>query len=521
MPQHAGGGELEARLLHVEDGGAELVHTPSVAADLATGLTTAEAARGQRLREQLRTLDTEIANAKAQLIRQRLLRGPSGRQFECDKDCVVGGCGETFAEEDGVLCSCTDCQLFLCHKCFGNVLVTNECQVGGRYDKSIDTDSGSGMMSAPGSLPCPLYPSECSCGHIPLADIQRALLHGSNRGEDGNFEDIESPGLSPHKIFLIARRRQAETKLSGDAEDGSLRLRESTLVRTVTEARNVTPTGLGRAMRMSLRTSTTAQLSARTALADKCDELEQLRDELYQVTKGSETAIPPKLRRNCAQCSGEFTSFEGGQCSADHTGHFLCNVCFGSYLMQACSRNGAFEQAVTNDDGMVVSPAGKLPCPFFRGHEKPLIFPAGKPPALDCRCGIMESSTIERVLMDPRNKSRSYWRKRGANAAVDAQAAAQGIRTSDRAATGPWSVRVDLLSREWTPSSVHETARLRVGVEADRAEQQRRDAVGSEAGVEADALAELSNKVTAALTKGAAIRCPNCGVQAVKDDACI
>jgi hypothetical protein len=35
-------------------------------------------------------------------------------------------------------------------------------------------------------------------------------------GKDGNFEDIESPGLSPHKVFLIARRRQAETKLTDD-----------------------------------------------------------------------------------------------------------------------------------------------------------------------------------------------------------------------------------------------------------------------------------------------------------------
>lgn len=523
MPRHAEPGALEERLLHADD--AELVRTPSVAADLASGLSAAEAARGQRARDQLRTLDTMIANAKAQIIRQRLLRGPSGRQFECDKDCVVGGCGETFAEEDGVLCSCAECQLFLCHKCFGNELVTNECQVGGRYDKSIETDSGSGLMSAPGSLPCPLYPSQCSCGHIPLAEIQRALLHESNRGEDGSFEDIESPGISPHKIFLIARRRQAETKLTSDAEDGSMRLRESTLVRTVTEARNFTPTGLGRAMRTSFRTSTIAQPSARAAiairtlLADKRDELEQLRDELSRMADDGETAIPPKLRRKCAQCSGEFTLFEGGQCGVDQPDHFLCNVCFGGYLMHACARNGAFEQAMTNDDGMVVSPAGKLPCPFFRGHNKALFSPA-KPPKLDCRCGIMESSTIERVLMDPRNKSRAYWRKRGADAAIDAQAAAQGVRASDRATTGPWSMRVELLSREWTPSSVHETARLRVGVEADRAEQRQRNALGSEA-AEADALAELSNKVITALTKGAAIRCPQCGVQTVKDDACI
>ena len=515
-------GELEERLQLVDGGGDELVHTPSVAADLSTGLSRAEAARGQRLREQLRSLDTEIANAKAQLIRQLLLRGPSGRQFECDKDCVVGGCGETFAEEDGVLCSCTECQLFLCHKCFGHVLVTNECQVGGRYDKSIDTASGSGLMSAPGSLPCPLYPSQCSCGHIPLAAIQRALLHESNRGADGSFEDIESPGLSPHKIFLIARRRQAETKLTGDVADGLLRLRESTLVRTVTEARTTTSGALGRsvsAMR-AFRSSTTFQSGARAALADKCDEFEQLRDELQRMTNGAETAIPPNLHRVCAQCDSEVTCFEGGQCGADQTSHFLCNVCFGGYLMHACSRGGVFEQALKNDDGMVVSPVGKLPCPFFRGHDKPLISPT-KNFILDCRCGIIESSTIERVLMDPRNKSRAYWRQRGANAAIDAQAAAQGVLASDRATSGPWSVGIEFLAREWTPSAVHETARLRIGVDADRAEQQRRDALGAGAGGGADALAELGNKVIAALTKGASIRCPNCGVHAVKDDACI
>lgn len=60
----------------------------------------------------------------------------------------------------------------------------NECQVSGRYDKTVDAaPGGGGMMSAPGSVPCPLYPTSCSCGHIPIADIQRALLHESNRGE--------------------------------------------------------------------------------------------------------------------------------------------------------------------------------------------------------------------------------------------------------------------------------------------------------------------------------------------------
>ena len=30
---------------------------------------------------------------------------------------------------------------------------------------------------------------------------------------------------------------------------------------------------------------------------------------------------------------------------------------------------GVFEQALANGDGMVVSPAGKLPCPFFKGNS--------------------------------------------------------------------------------------------------------------------------------------------------------
>ena len=79
-----------------------------------------------------------------------------------------------------------------------------------------------------------MFPQNCACGHIRLYDIQRALLHNSNRGRDGASEDIESEGLSPHKVFLIARRRQAEAQLPTDT-GGAAQLRESTLVRTRTE----------------------------------------------------------------------------------------------------------------------------------------------------------------------------------------------------------------------------------------------------------------------------------------------
>ena len=504
-----------------EDGDLEdnpLVHTPSVASDLARGFSAAAAARGQRLRQQIRIVDACIADAKAQLIRQRLLRGPSGRQFECDKDSIVGGCGETFAEEDGVLCA-TGCQLFLCHTCFGSRVVANECQVGGRYDASINATADSGVMSAPGSMPCPLYPSQCTCGHIPLADILRALLHDSNRGPDGGFEDIESPGLSAHKIFLIARRRQAEAQLARDTRNASpdtRRLREFKLVRTISGATSA----LDQALALG-RSSSTYQSGARAALADKCDELEQLRSELLGAASDGEAAIPPALRRRCAQCAGEFSCFEGGQCTTVACDHFLCNVCFGGYLMQACSPGGAFERALTNRDGMIVSPAGKLPCPFFSGHEHQLTFGnLTGPPPLACRCGIIESSTIERVLMDPRNSSGPYWRERKASAAINAQATVDGLLPGDRATSGPWSWATEWLSRNWTPSAVHETARLRVSEEARRVEQENRVA-GAKTSAEVDALAELSTRVVAALTEGSSIRCPSCGVHAVKDDACI
>lgn len=498
-----------------------LVQTPSVAEDLAGGLSEAEAVRGQRLRQQIRIVDAQIADAKAQIIRQQLLQGPTGRRFECDKDCIVGGCGETFAEEDGVLC---ECQLFLCHPCFGSRVVTNECQVGGRYDATITIATTGGMPSASGSLPCPLYPMQCSCGHIPLTDILRALLHESNRGEDGGFEDIESPGLSAHKIFLIARRRQAEAKLTRETRNASpesQRLYQFKLVRTISEATLALDQTIGLG-----RNPATYQSSACVALADKCDELKQLRaSNLAARLLGSESdgeqAIPPTLRRRCAQCGGHFSCFEGGQCTTVARNHFLCNVCFGGYLMQACAPGGPFEQALTNRDNMVVSPAGKLPCPFFYGYETHLT--CGTPtklPSLDCRCGVIESSTIERVLMDPRNSSAPYWRERKATVAVDAQARVHGLLPGDQTTMGPWSWATEWLSRNWTPSAVHETASLRVSEEARQLETDARTA-GAKTPEEVDVLAELSTRVGVALTEGSSIRCPSCGTHTVKDDACI
>ena len=144
--------------------------------------------------------------------------------------------------------------------------------------------------------------------------------------------------------------------------------------------------------------------------------------------------------------------------------HFLCNVCFGGFLMKACARGGVFEQPLTNSDGMVVSPAGKLPCPFFRGNpeqqlalnpvsskavaaaaaearstntENPLA--AGRLPSMDCHCGVVDQATIERALMDPRNTSVSFWRERKGNESIDAQAASSGVQPADQAESGQWS----------------------------------------------------------------------------------
>ena len=195
-----------------------LVRTPSAERDLEAARTRnphmprsvahRQAARAQRLRAQLRLLDTEIAEAKAELLRRKTLRGPSGARYECDGDCVVGGCGESFAEEEGVLC---DCKLFLCHPCFGATVIVNECQIGGRYDTDLSVDvqrHGQAVtaVSQPGSLPCPLFPQSCASGHIPLSTITTAMLHRGNRGRDGDEEDIDSIGISPHRVHLLARR---------------------------------------------------------------------------------------------------------------------------------------------------------------------------------------------------------------------------------------------------------------------------------------------------------------------------
>jgi hypothetical protein len=122
---------LTAGALHVVfgEGGQSLMdqfsgafrgRTPSLVADLESGLDQEDAEQAQRLRAELRGLDAELAQLKAKLVRVAVLRGPSGRRLICDESCMARGCGEEFAEEDGVLCSeAGGCGLFLCNKCFG------------------------------------------------------------------------------------------------------------------------------------------------------------------------------------------------------------------------------------------------------------------------------------------------------------------------------------------------------------------------------------------------------------------
>eukprot|EP01045_Picozoa_sp_COSAG04_P030771 COSAG04_NODE_5462_length_1610_cov_1.245533_1_plen_497_part_01 len=460
---------LEQAVAAVEDseGTTQLVRTPSAQRDIDQTLDYESAARAQRLRAQVRLLDAEIAELRYELMRGALIRGPTGKRHTCDGDCVVGGCGEEFAEEEGVLCACG---LFLCHPCFGATVVKNECQIGGRYDQDMEN-------SGPGSLPCALFPQSCSRGHISLHTVQRAMLHRRNRGRDGEEEDVNSPGNSPHKTHLLARRRWAEAQVKaagGDAPPESVD--EGMLVRTFTErARESTgPAALGR-----------GSSRAKSILADKLNEVMQLKREL--AARPIDAVIPRPKRRTCAQCNETFASFEGGQCLFMRHSHFLCSLCFGGYIMRACSEGGVFEQEIRNEAGVVISARGQLPCPFFEGHESSQLVPRSKPalmpsqvvaaqlgepdpmdveldamaaelgivgwdplvesaepepepepgaepepepeargePALDCHCGAVPQAQIENILLDPRNASYQFWRERHADTVIQSNAASK------------------------------------------------------------------------------------------------
>jgi hypothetical protein len=431
------------------------------------------------------------------------------------------------------------------------VVCRAHAQVGGRFDAEV-AGGGGPEMSEPGSLPCPMFPHSCQCAHVPLSSIQRALLHPDNRGDDGVDEDVDSSGLSPHKVFLMARRRRAEAQMAdaaaaaggggggggGGGDGGPVSLRGSMLVRTATEMRHIhNPIAAVAAMG-----ATAAGYGAgggraiQAVLADRQDELNQLRAELQ--ARPVADVIPKLSLRSCCLCERAFAVFEGAQCLPSKIDHFLCNVCFGGYLMKACAPGGCYEQELRNEENMVVSPPGKLPCPFFRGHyplEQQLPpSPTGTPrpgslPDMDCQCGAINFSVIERTLLDPRNSSVAFWRERRASSVVGSL---RGLARTDSGnalvrggsgglLVGAWAE--ELLSRNFTPANVHETARLRVSVLKNEEETQgalTRAASGT-SNDGADALAELHTRVIDALDRGGKIACPACGVQCVKDDACI
>jgi hypothetical protein len=166
-------------------------------------------------------------------------------------------------------------------------------------------------------------------------------------------------------------------------------------------------------------------------------------------------------------------------------------------------------------------------------------------------------TTIETVLLDPRNTSSEYWRERHAKTVVQSQASLsvtvqarydgggdlplgwvaerdelsnQDIYLNsstnelsfERPPPTTWSREVELLGRGFCPHNVFDTARLRVAIqennelrqELERLEEARRQDMSPDE----LAIAELRMRVIDALDRGGCIRCPRCGVRAVKDD---
>jgi len=105
----------------------------------------------------------------------------------------------------------------------------------------------------------------------------------------------------------------------------------------------------------------------------------------------------------CYRCNKAWhRQIEGASCSFGES-HFLCNLCFGEYIGEACQLGGQYEKDIKTSDenvrhfrplvasaGVTISGAGKLPC---------VAFPA------DCGCGNVPNGTIMKVLLDQRNRS--------------------------------------------------------------------------------------------------------------------
>ena len=178
---------------------------------------------------------------------------------------------------------------------------------------------------------------------------------------------------------------------------------------------------------------------------------------------------------------------------------------------------------------------------------------------MDCRCGAVPMSEIETVLLDPRNNSYQFWRTRYADTVILSHADStldihtthndalpEGWREEvdhmsgrtiffnaqtdefsfERPAVLTWSREQEILGRGFTPANLHETARLRVAIAQNSAVAAELIALAGARKNEAKdpdakALAELRVQVVDALDRGGCIRCPRCGVRAVKDDACI
>ena len=145
-------------------------------------------------------------------------------------------------------------------------------------------------------------------------------------------------------LHLLARQRVAEARLPDDVDDHA-GFFENSLVRSLTDTRVISAVAVSADLARS-------QSGAQAALSQKQDELDQVTEELRlnPVT----VDIPPPKKRTCAQCAAEFAFFEGGQCLEMRKSHFLCNICFGGYLMKACAVGGSYEQEIRSPDGVFV-----------------------------------------------------------------------------------------------------------------------------------------------------------------------
>ena len=74
---------------------------------------------------------------------------------------VRGGglCGGEFAPSDRIMCShrVFDERHAYCLPC-ARFTVVNECAAGGRFGMAVDAEEADGVASAPGRLPCPMFP---------------------------------------------------------------------------------------------------------------------------------------------------------------------------------------------------------------------------------------------------------------------------------------------------------------------------------------------------------------------------